>query len=501
MNERYDRLLASSREISTLESIGELLSWDQETYMPPAATDARSEQRTLVATLMHQRLVSEQLGEAIERLHGSEELEALGAEAVANVRELRRRHQRERKVPADLVQQIARTTALAHQPWVQARKENKLQLFAPWLERLVNLKKQWAEAVGYDAEPYDALLDEYEPEMRSQELHPLFDQLRSVLIELLGRIQASPLKPTESLFRGLFDLDKQREFGVKVASELGFNFHRGRLDTSAHPFCTGLAETDVRLTTRYDAADPTKSLLGIIHEAGHGMYEQGLLEEHRGTPMGSAVSLGVHESQSRWWENFIGRSRPFWEHYLPELQACFPAMLDAVALPEFLLAINQVRPSLIRVEADEVTYNLHILIRVELERELFSDALRVAELPDAWNERMDHYLGIRPSNDSDGVLQDIHWSMGGFGYFPTYTLGNLYAGQLDHQLRQDIPDVQRRISHGQFGELREWMGSRIHRHGSLYPPAELIREVTGLEPDSRFFLDYLNRKYTELYEL
>ncbi|HID24216.1 MAG TPA: carboxypeptidase M32 [Planctomycetaceae bacterium] len=396
---------------------------------------------------------------------------------------------------------MARTEALAHEPWVQARQRDDFSLFAPWLEKLIKLKREWIDAVGYEQDPYDALLEEYEPGTRAAELEELFNGLCPPLTRLIDRVLGSPRHRPEQQFEGFFAADRQRELSVQVATELGFDFTRGRLDTSVHPFCAGLAECDVRVTTRYKSCNPIEGLLSVVHEVGHGMYAQGLRPEHRGTPMAWPASYAVHESQSRWWENFLGRSRPFWARYLPRMQAMFFDQLRDFELDSFLLAVNRVRRSLIRTEADEVSYNLHIAVRLEIERALLAGGLAVADVPDAWNERMARYVGVRPTRHCDGSLQDIHWSMGAFGYFPSYTLGNIYAAQLHWRLTRDIPDWERRVEAGQFAELLEWMRSHIHHYGSFYPPRELIERATGQQPDSRFLIEYLESKYGELYGL
>ncbi len=501
IKELYAKVLSQSRELSTLWAIEELLGWDQETYMPAGGTELRGEHRAYVAGLAHDRLADPLFGDWLEQLHESAELAELGEAAVANVRELRRRHLRERRVPAELARQIARTESLARDPWVQARQTDDFAQFAPWLEKLIKLKREWTEAVGYEQDPYDALLEEYEPGTRAAELDELFGTLCPRLSKLVDRVLSSPRRPPDALCEGFFPIERQRELAVQVVSELGFDFKRGRLDLSVHPFCTGLADCDVRITTRYSTANPIDGLLNAVHEAGHAMYEQGLVAEHRGTPMAWPASYAVHESLSRWWEIFVGRSQPFWARFLPRMQGLFFDQLRHFQLDSFLLAVNKVRRSLIRVEADELTYNLHIAVRLEIERALLSGGLTVADVPDAWNERMARYVGVRPTRHADGSLQDIHWSTGAFGYFPSYTLGNIYAAQLHWRLTQDIPHWQCRIESGQFAELLEWMRRHIHRLGSLYPPHQLIEQATGQPPRSEFLIEYLENKYSELYGL
>jgi carboxypeptidase Taq len=491
----YEKLLERSREISALESVARLLHWDQQTYMPEKGQESRSQQRALLARLIHERTASPELRRLLEEIEGSGRLESLGPEARANVRELRREHDRQFKVPAALVEEIEKTAALSYRVWVEAKGNDDFDSFAPRLEEIVRLSKAWADAVGYQHERYDALLDTYEPGMRAAEIEPLFESLRSELVPLVRRIVGARCEVDTSMLRRKFDAATLRRFGKGIARDLGFDFKAGRLDASAHPFCCGVSITDVRITTSAEWSNPIDALFAVIHEVGHGLYHQGLLPRHRGTPMGSAVSLGVHESQSRWWENFIGRSRSFWEHYFPKLQEAFPGLMDDVAPDRFYGAINAVRPSPIRVEADEVTYNLHVLLRFELERDLLSDRLDVRDLPEAWNGKMEHYLGIRPAASGEGVLQDVHWAHGMFGYFPTYTLGNLYAAQLDRRIRREIPDLDAMVGRGEFHELLAWIREKIHRHGSRYRPAELVRRATGEALSTTPLVDYLQGKF------
>lgn len=497
----YERLLSLARDLSALKSIANLLGWDQQTYMPPKGVEGRSGQRAVLARVIHERVVSEEFGALLEELDGSAELATLGPEAAANVRELRRERDREVRVPAALVDELERTAGLAHQHWVDARNDGDFAGFAPWLEKLVRLTREWAEAVAYEEEPYDALVDVYEAGLRVRQIEPLFRALRSELVPLVEAIAASPRQPDPSILQRPYDAGRLHQFSRRVAEELGFDFTAGRIDLAIHPFCSGVMPRDVRLTTSFQESNPIDSLFSVVHEVGHGLYHQGYLPEHFGTPMAVAPSLGVHESQSRWWENFIARSAPFWERFYGDFRAMFPQALGDVSAGEFVRAVNLVRPSLIRVEADEVTYNLHVLLRFELERALFQGQCAVADLPAAWNEKMEKYLGIRPANDVEGVLQDVHWSHGMFGYFPTYTFGNLYAAQLNAAIRRDLPDLDGFVSAGRFAPLLEWMREKVHRRGSLYPPAELIRRVSGEAVSTRPLVDYLRGKFSALYDL
>jgi carboxypeptidase Taq len=495
----YDELVRRAREDALLASCAELLGWDEETYMPRGGVAHRANQLALLAGLQHDRTTDPRLGELLGVLeHSSLVADPLSPEAV-NVRELRRLHDRLRRLPRSLVEELARITSLAQQEWVTARANADYAHFRPWLERIVALKRQEAEAIGYDTTAYDALLDEYEPGARSLEIACLFDALRQELVPLVTAITAARRQPHVVLLRREYPLERQRIFGEAVAAALGFDFQRGRLDTTTHPFFSSIGPGDCRIATRYSLHHFSDGFFSILHEVGHALYEQGLAAEHWGTPMGEAVSLGVHESQSRLWENTIGRSRPFWEHFFPRARQVFHQALAGVSLEDFHFAVNYVAPTLIRVQADEVTYNLHILVRFELERALVSGNLKAADLPAAWNEAYQHYLGITPANDTEGCLQDGHWGAGLIGYFPTYTLGNLMAAQLFAQARRDLGDLSQPFARGEFGDLLGWLRERVHSQGHRYPATRLLSQVTGSPLDHRPLVQTLQSKYGELY--
>ncbi len=390
---------------------------------------------------------------------------------------------------------------LGQQVWAEARKANDFARFQPLLERTVELKRQEAAAIGYDETPYDALLDEFEPGAKTSEVTRVLAGLRDQLVPLVAEIAASSRRPNLEPLKRRFPIDLQEQFGRRAAEAIGYDFAAGRLDVTDHPFCTTLGPRDVRLTTRYDENFLPGAFFSTLHEAGHGMYEQGLPADRYGLPTGQAVSLGIHESQSRMWENLVGRSRAFWEHFFPQAQAMFGAALADVRLDDFYFAINDVRPSLIRTESDEATYNLHILVRFELEQALLLDELRVADLPAAWREKYRHYLGIEPPNDADGVLQDVHWSSGAIGYFPTYSLGNLYAAQLFEQAVRELGDLHAMFRRGEFVPLRDWLRNHVHSHGRRYRASELARRVTGVPLSHEALLRHLRGKFAPLYGL
>lgn len=496
MADPYSSFLQHVREIHTLRTIGGLLEWDQETCMPRRGAADRAEQLALIAGLEHRKRTSEELGNLLSQLERERPSDDFAR--ATNIREMRRSFDRAVKIPAALVEEIARVSALAKDAWVKARKESRFADFAPHLERLLDLKRQVARHVGYTTEPYDALMDEFEPGAQSAEIERVFDGLKREQAPLAVALAKAPRQPDASILTREFPQAGQERFNRLIADALGFDFNAGRIDVSTHPFCMGLTPCDVRLTTRYDERFIPAALFGTMHEAGHGLYEQGLDPAHVNTPMAAAVSLGIHESQSRMWENVVGRSRPFWQHYYPLLQLEFPA-LKGVPLDAWYFAINAVRPSFIRVEADEVTYNLHIMLRFDLERRLISGKLPVKDVPAAWNDGMQALLGITPASDAEGCLQDIHWSMGIFGYFPTYALGNLYAAQFFAQAQRDIPDLEARIARGELRPLLEWLRAKIHRHGQRYRANELVQVVTGRPLSPQPFIDYLNAKFRPLY--
>lgn len=501
----YTRLIELTREAGLLSSVEAVLEWDQETYMPPNGIHTRADQLALMAEISHRRRTDPEIGVRLAELARDAE-SACGSASphdaqtrAANVREIRRGYERAVKIPPDLVKRIAATAAVARDEWAKARSESSFARFAPHLAELLELKREVAERLGYAAEPYDALLDEYEPGMTSAEVERVFSALRGPLSAFVRALAASKRPPDGSILHRHFPRAAQEQFGRRLVEAIGFDFKSGRIDVSTHPFCSGTTPGDVRLTTRYQEDFFSPSIFGMLHEAGHGLYEQGLDAAHSFTPMGTAASLGIHESQSRLWENMVGRSRAFWEHFYPECRAAFPEALGDVSLDAFVGAINVVRPSLIRVEADEVTYNLHIILRFELERAMIAGKLAVKDVPEAWNAKMDELLGISPENDREGCLQDIHWSMGGFGYFPTYALGNIYAAQFYSAAERALPDLSGSIRRGEFRPLLDWLRTQIHRHGQRYRASELVARVTGAPPSIEPLMGYLKAKFGAVY--
>ena len=498
MSDVYTKLMERVKDVARLRAVHELLDWDQETYMPKNGVAARAEQSALIAGLAHEHLVSDETRSLLDQATADDDDFA----AQTNLRETRRTFERAANIPTDLVKQIAHTSSLAKQAWIQAREQSNFGEFAPFLDKLVELKKQVAECIGYDAEPYDALMDEFEPGSKAAEIEILFSDLREQTVPLLTRILDAPQKPDPSILTRSYPRDQQEALSRKMAEALNFDFGSGRADVSVHPFCTTIGGCgDVRITTRYQERFLPAALFGTMHETGHALYEQGLLDQYRFTPMGEAVSLGVHESQSRLWENLVGRSKAFWTHHFADLQALFPEALTDVSLEEFYGAINTVAPSLIRVEADELTYNLHVILRFEIERALFNGTLSVKDVPAAWNEKMTGSLGVTPPNDKEGCLQDIHWSMGAFGYFHTYALGNLYAAQLFEQAKKDMPDLFDRIAANDHQPLLDWLRTHVHCHGQRFHAGELVELVTGRPPSIQPFVSYVTEKFSAIYGL
>lgn len=491
----YAALLEELSNIHDLSGARAILSWDQETMMPAKGAPARARQMSALAGIIHERVADPKLGALIAAAEG-EELDEVGR---ANVREARRDHEAATKIPVALVKELSEACSAAHQAWLTAKKADDFAAFAPHLEKLIALKRREAEHRDPSKPIYDVLLDQYEPGLTAAQCSELFDALKARLIPLVADIAAAADQPELSPLQRPYAIDRQEAFGRETVELMGFDMAAGRVDVSAHPFCGGVGPGDVRLTTRYDENEVLSSYFSFVHEAGHGLYEQGLDPELFGSPAGQAASMAIHESQSRLWENFIARSAPYWDYMFPRFLAAFGEQAAGLDRDGFFRALNAVTPSLRRVEADEVTYNLHIILRFELEAELMSGRLAVAELEAAWNAKMKEYLGIEPAASGEGVLQDIHWAFAAFGYFPTYSLGNVYAAQIAACLRRSIDGFDDKLRAGELGPIRDWLRAKIHRRGKVSDPRRLIEEVTGEAPDPRYLLDYLDAKFRPLY--
>lgn len=460
--------------------------------MPRAGVQHRGEQMALIAGLAHDRATDPRLGDLLGIVEGSSLVADPESVEAVNVRERRRDYDRETKLPRRLVEELARVSAMSSQAWSEARDRDDFKSFAPWLDKTFELAREKADAYGYAEARYDALLDEYEPGMTTTQLTELFTGLRAQLVPLVDSLRE---RNRESTVAREFPIDRQRKFSEGVAVKLGFEIDGGRFDLGPHPFCTFLGPGDVRIALRYHTDNFSSGFLAVLHEMGHALYEQGLDTAHYGTPMGEAVSLGIHESQSRMWENLVGRSEGFWQHFYPQLQHAFEETLTDVPMDEFRRDMNVVNPGLIRVEADEVTYNLHVIIRFEIERALLDGDLRASDLPAAWAELYQKYLGLTPPDDRHGSLQDIHWSEGLIGYFPTYTLGNVYAAQLFATADREIGPLEESFAKGEFSPLREWLREKIHRHGKRYHATGLIERTTGKALDPSALIASISHRY------
>jgi carboxypeptidase Taq len=491
----YEEIIRLSREETLLASCLDLLEWDEEVSMPRNGVEHRAEQRALLAGLVHDRGTDPRHEELLVTVEGSSLLGDPESAAAVNVREIRREFDKERRMPRRLVEEWARVTTVAQQRWAEARRNDDFASFAPWLERIFKLARDRADAVGYESVPYDALLDDYEPGMTTAQLTAVLTDLRTRLVPLVSSLREAPAAAQPGLLDRDFPIEWQKRFAESAAAALGFDLQGGRLDEGQHPFCSMIGPGDVRVALRYDPRDFTQGFYALLHELGHAFYDQGLDTRHFGTPMGDAASLGVHESQSRLWENHVGRSEGFWRHFYPKLCDAFPDALHDVSLDAFRRAVNHVAPGPIRIHADEVTYDLHIAIRFELELALLSGDLRAAELPGAWNELYVRHLGVRPKNDREGCLQDIHWSEGLIGYFPTYSLGNVIAAQLFAAAERAVGPLEESFARGVFAPLREWLTEHVHRHGMRWPVATLVERATGEGPDASYLVESLTRRY------
>ncbi len=493
--ESYQALLKRYQEIHNLSGISSLLHWDQELMMPPEGAPQRAEQLGTLKKVMHERQTDPAIGELLQELEQSSELESDVEKA--NLREARRSYDLATKVPSDLVEALGKHEVIATQGWVKARKEDDYTNFWPLFHQMVAFQREYADAIRGDRSRYDELLDQYEPGETAANVKVIFANLRSELNQLLDKIKGSSSPTDPSKLTGHFSQEKQKKFSTQIIQAMGYQSTAGRLDASTHPFCTGTGG-DVRITTRYNDTNFSEDIFSCMHEAGHALYEQGLDRSRLGTPSMVAASLGMHESQSRLWENFVGRSLPFWKHFYPALQDVFPSPFQSVELNEFWRLINHVEPSYIRTEADEVTYNLHIILRFEIEQKLIDGSLDVDDLPDFWNQQFHHDFGRTPDSLKTGCLQDIHWPAGIFGYFPTYALGNLYAAQLYEQIVEELP-FENLLLQGDLLPIREWLREKIHQQGHTYPSPELVQRVTHRPLSAQPLLTYLNDKFGKIY--
>ena len=498
MREKLEQLQKIVAEVSDLYSAASLLGWDQQTYMPPGGAEARGHQLSTISTIAHTKFTSEEVGRLLEELKGpASELDPDSDEARL-IKVTARRYEKDTRVPPQMVAEFAQVTTMAFQVWQEARVESNFEKFRPHMEKIVALRRRYADLFAPYDHVYDPLLDDFEPGLKTAEVQAIFNLLRPQQVALIKEIAASP-QVDDSFLHQRFDEQKQWDFGVEVITRFGYDWNRGRQDKSVHPFTTNFGIDDVRITTRILPEFFNSAFFSTTHEAGHALYELGIDHAFSRSALAGSASLSVHESQSRMWENLVGRSLPFWEGFYPRLQEYFPAQLGDVSLEAFYKGINKVEPSLIRVEADEATYNLHIMLRLELEIALMEGSLAAKDLPEAWNNRMEEYLGIIPPDDAQGVLQDIHWSAGLIGYFSTYALGNLVSVQLWECINRDIPDLEEQIRRGEFAALLSWLREKVHRHGRKFEPQELVERVTGSKIDPAPYVRYLRNKYAQIY--
>ncbi|MCC6547608.1 carboxypeptidase M32 [Candidatus Sumerlaeota bacterium] len=490
----FEKIQSLYGEISDLGNASALLSWDQQTYMPPRGATARGMQLATLSGIIHERMTSPDLGGLIAEASGGK----LTGDQAAYLRELSFARDRSMKLPAALVKEMSLEESKAFEAWTRARKLNDYGIFAPHLARVIELKKQCAECWGYAETPWDALATDYERGLTASRVESIFRPLREATVKLLQQIKARPQANTRFLDQK-WDIDRQREFGLRVARDIGYDMAAGRQDLAPHPFCTNFGMGDVRITTRYSQTSLLDGLFGTVHETGHAMYEQGFDPADARSPLAEAPSLGVHESQSRFWEVRIAQSEAFWKHYYPILRQYFPGQLDDVMPEEFYRALNIIEPDFIRVEADEICYNLHVIIRFELEVGIFRGDLSVGDIPAAWNKLYKEYLGLDVPSDTLGCLQDVHWAYGSFGYFPTYTLGNIYCAMLVERMERDMPALWEMVAQGQFAPILQWLRENIHKVGRRHESAELIERVTGMPVTCDPLIRHLANKYRHLY--
>ncbi|ASR47199.1 carboxypeptidase M32 [Paenibacillus kribbensis] len=499
-----DQLTALKELSHKISSYGEavgLLHWDLRTGAPRKGVDIRSETLGILSTEMFKLMISDEIGQLLQFFAAADKLEQLEDNDRRLVEECRKNYDLNRSVPADRYREYSTLAAQAESKWEEAKEHSDFAGFEPYLSKIVDMKREFIGYWGIKDTEYDTLLDQYEPGMTVDKLDAVFDRLKKRLVPLLSKIQASPNQPDRSFLDGVFDVKQQEKFSLFILRQMGYDFDAGRLDESVHPFATGLNPGDVRITTHYLQDEVTSAIFSSLHEGGHALYEQNIAPELAGSLLSGGTSMGIHESQSRLWENKIGRSRAFWDRYYDDLQKYFPERLAKVTAEQFYRAVNRVENSLIRIEADELTYNLHIIIRYEIEKMLFNEKLDVKRLPEVWNAKYKEYLGLVPPNDGLGVLQDVHWSGGDFGYFASYSLGNMYAAQILATLRKELPNLDELIAAGELEPIKQWLTERIYRYGKSRTPSELIVAITGEDLNPDYLADYLEEKYISIYKL
>ncbi|UAL45709.1 carboxypeptidase M32 [Sutcliffiella horikoshii] len=490
--------------INKMDSYNEALSlifWDLRTGAPKKGVDRRSDVIGILSSEVFNMSTSEEMASYLTQLLNEEVFHELDDITKASLLESKKNYDRNKKVPAKEYQEYVVLSTKAESFWEKAKEKSDFSLLQPYLEKLVGFNKKFIEYWGYEGNKYNTLLDMYEPGITVEKLDEVFAKLKERIVPLVQNIADSSVQPRAKELLVSFPKDKQRDFSVEILKELSYDFDAGRLDETVHPFAIGLNPGDVRVTTKYDEEDFRTAVFGTIHECGHALYEQNISKELQGTGLCTGTSMGIHESQSLFYENFVGRHENFWKRHYESLQRYAGGKFDEISLEEFYLAINESKPSLIRIEADELTYSLHIMIRYELEKALFNDELEVKDLPKAWNEKYQSYLGITPPNDAKGVLQDVHWSGGSFGYFPSYALGYMYAAQFKQAMLKDLPNYDELLANGDLGPVKEWLTEKVHQHGKLKKPLEILKDVTGEELNADHLIKYLEDKYNKIYQL
>lgn len=501
MNENYENKLKEFKEylskMEYLNSASSVLYWDMRVGMPKKGVPYRGEVLGYISSESYKLQTSEKMKEFIDYFISQENLDDVTKAMVYNAK---KNYDQTKKIPEDKYTEYVILTSNSEAAWEEARAKNDFSIFRPFLEKVIKFNEEFLEYWGYEGNKYNTLLDFYEPGITVESLDKVFAEVRKAIVKLLDKIEKSEVKPNTEVFYKHFTKKEQEEFGVFVLNKLGYDFEAGRIDVSTHPFTINFENKDVRITTRYDENEFRGALFSSIHEGGHAIYEQDIPDSLKGTGLATGVSMGIHESQSRYYENILGRSKEFWKYFYPEAQKRFKQFED-LSLEDFYKAINIVETSLIRTESDELTYSLHVIIRYEIEKAIFNGEVSVDELPKVWNAKYKEYLGIEPKNDAEGILQDMHWSDGSFGYFPSYALGNLYGAQFLNKMLKDIPEYYNLVEKGEFQKIHEWLKENIHKYGAVYKPAELIKKVTGEELSAKYFIDYLNKKYSEIYKL
>lgn len=500
MNEKMEKLKLRLAEVADLRAASALLNWDQLVNMPEGAAEDRGEQIATIERIIHIKSTSDEIGQLLEDLENDVRHLDADSDEARLWKVTKREFDKAAKVPAEFVQKFARVSTVAQSVWEKAKLRSDFKSFQPYLEQLIDLRRQYADFFTPWQHVYDPLLDDFEPGMKTVEVQEIFNKLRPKQVELIKAIAEKP-RLDKSFLMLEYPVSGQREFGEMVITQFGYDWKHGRQDESAHPFTTGFGLNDVRITTRFKKDFLPSAMFSTMHECGHALYELGIDKKYNRSPLGDGASMAVHESQSRMWENLIGRSRPFWNHFFPKLKEIFPSQLGNVDVDTFYKAINAVEPSFIRVEADEATYNLHIMLRLEMEIAFMEGSLQAKDAPEVWNDKFEEYLGITPPKDEVGILQDVHWSFGGFGYFPTYALGNLVAAQIWETMAADLPDIENLVEQAKFEDILKWLREHLHKYGAKFEPQELVQKVTGSKITPEPYMRYLEGKFKDIYNL